>query len=77
MSADDSTSSSETSSEGEWLDVDEDGDEAGPAVQSLFDDGVFPDAMSMLAHCKEKHHFDFLAVRDRLGLDFVRDRLPL
>lgn len=45
-------------------------DETGPEVISLLDDRVFPDVMSMLTHCKDKHGFDFLAVRQKLQLDF-------
>lgn len=37
---------------------------------SLLDDEVFTDIHTMLKHCKEKHNFDFLQVRQRLGLDF-------
>ena len=39
-------------------------------IVSLFDERVFTDAAAMLSHCKDVHHFDFLAVRDRLQLDF-------
>ncbi|KAI0407014.1 S-adenosyl-L-methionine-dependent methyltransferase [Xylaria palmicola] len=52
-----------------WNDVEEDEEET-PEVISLLDDRVFPDVISMLAHCKDKHHFDFLGVRQRLQLDF-------
>ncbi|KAI0518488.1 S-adenosyl-L-methionine-dependent methyltransferase [Xylaria bambusicola] len=52
-----------------WNDVEEDEEET-PEVISLLDDRVFPDVISMLAHCKEKHNFDFLAVRQKLQLDF-------
>ncbi|KAI0428173.1 S-adenosyl-L-methionine-dependent methyltransferase [Xylaria sp. FL1042] len=52
-----------------WNDVEEDEEET-PEVISLLDDRVFPDVISMLAHCKDKHNFDFLAVRQRLQLDF-------
>lgn len=73
------TSSTDTDSNNNdenWLtqpgaeDDDEDREESVPVV-SLFDDQVFPDAVSMLAHCRDKHGFDFLAVRDGLGLDFL------
>lgn len=54
-----------------WDDVNAGDDELeGLEIVSLFDDKVFPDAASMLAYCKEKHSFDFVATRDRLGLDF-------
>ncbi|KAI0376582.1 S-adenosyl-L-methionine-dependent methyltransferase [Hypomontagnella monticulosa] len=52
-----------------WNDA-EDDEEETPEVISLLDDRVFPDVMSMLAHCKEKHNFDFLGIRQRLQLDF-------
>ncbi|KAI0107041.1 S-adenosyl-L-methionine-dependent methyltransferase [Nemania sp. FL0031] len=52
-----------------WNDVEEDEEET-PEVISLLDDRVFPDVISMLAHCKEKHNFDFLGVRQKLQLDF-------
>lgn len=54
-----------------WDDVNEGDDEVeSPEIISLFDDKVFPDATSMLNYCKEKFNFDFVATRDRLGLDF-------
>lgn len=52
-----------------WNDV-EDEEEEVPEVISLLDDRVFPDVISMLDHCKDKHNFDFLGVRQRLRLDF-------
>lgn len=65
---------SDVSDEQEWLNEDEDDDDEGEEetvqVISLLDDRVFPDAISMISYCKEKHGFDFLAVRDRLQLDF-------
>jgi hypothetical protein len=62
---------SDVSDEQEWLDQDDDeGDEESVQVISLLDDRVFPDAMSMVSYCREKYGFDFLAVRDRLQLDF-------
>lgn len=71
-SGDDTGSSSD---EGEWLDGSNPGDEEDDeqetvAVISLCDDRVFPDAISMITYCKEKYGLDFLAIRDRLGLDF-------
>lgn len=63
-------SSSESSDEEGWLDVNPEDDEEPQSVISLLDDRVFPDAISMIAYCKEEHGFDFLAVRDRLSLDF-------
>lgn len=55
-----------------WDDVDEagDNDEESLEIVSLFDDKVFPDAASMLSYCRDKFNFDFVAARDRLGLDF-------
>ncbi|KAI8955749.1 S-adenosyl-L-methionine-dependent methyltransferase [Xylaria longipes] len=52
-----------------WNDVEEDEDETQEVI-SLLDDRVFPDVISMLAYCKDKHNFDFLGVRQRLQLDF-------
>ena len=66
--ADDIVSGSE-GSEG-WDDVDEGGDEESLEIVSLLDDKVFPDAKSMLEHCKSSFKFDFVDVRDRVGLDF-------
>ncbi|KAI1084362.1 S-adenosyl-L-methionine-dependent methyltransferase [Whalleya microplaca] len=64
----DSESSDSRDEEG-WNDVEDDEEETQEVI-SLLDDRVFPDVMSMLAHCKEKHGFDFLGVRQRLQLDF-------
>lgn len=66
--ADDIVSGSE-GSEG-WDDVDEGGDEESLEIVSLLDDKVFPDAQSMLEHLIGSFNFDFVAVRDRIGLDF-------
>ncbi|ERS95007.1 hypothetical protein HMPREF1624_08496 [Sporothrix schenckii ATCC 58251] len=63
-------SSSESSDEEGWLDANPEDDEEPQLVISLLDDRVFQDAASMIAHCKEEHNFDFLAIRNRLGLDF-------
>ncbi len=71
MSEHEFQSSSESSSDDEgWLDANPEDDEEPQTVISLLDDRVFPDAASMLSYCKETHGFDFLAVRDHLGLDF-------
>jgi type I protein arginine methyltransferase len=51
-----------------WEDAEPDEEET--QFISLLDDEVFADIMSMLNHCKAKHDFDFLAVRQNLGLDF-------
>lgn len=63
---------SDVSDEQEWLndDDDDEGEEETVQVISLLDDRVFPDAISMISYCKEKYGFDFIAVRDRLQLDF-------
>lgn len=53
-----------------WDDVEAGDNEETLEIVSLFDDKVFPDAVSMLAYCKDKFQFDFVATRDRLGLDF-------
>ncbi|KAH8888168.1 S-adenosyl-L-methionine-dependent methyltransferase [Thozetella sp. PMI_491] len=67
----DHLSTSEVSDDEGWEDTNkEDDEEENLAVLSLLDDRVFPDASSMLAYCKEKHGLDFLAIRDRLALDF-------
>jgi type I protein arginine methyltransferase len=55
---------------------DEEGwEDAEPDVEetqfiSLLDDEVFTDIHAMLDHCKQKHNFDFLQIRQRLALDF-------
>jgi protein arginine N-methyltransferase 3 len=51
-----------------WEDAEPDEEET--QFISLLDDEVFTDLNQMLAHCKEKHKFDFLEIRQRLGLDF-------
>ncbi|KAK1775570.1 hypothetical protein QBC45DRAFT_421848 [Copromyces sp. CBS 386.78] len=66
--SDSGSDSSSSGDEDEWLDQDEEQEEA-PAIISLLDDHVFPDVMSMLNYCKDKG-LDFLAIRDRLNLDF-------
>ena len=55
-----------------WDGVEKDGDddEESQEVISLLDDRVFPDVASMLADCRDRHGLDFLAVRQRLQLDF-------
>jgi protein arginine N-methyltransferase 3 len=51
-----------------WEDAEPDEEET--IFISLLDDEVFTDIMSMLNHCKDEYGFDFLEVRQRLGLDF-------
>jgi len=71
MSNHGSVRSSSTSDEDEegWLDVDVE-NELSLAIVSLVDERVFPDAAAMLAYCKDECQLDFLAIRDRLHLDF-------
>lgn len=66
------SSTSNVSDEQDWLNEDDgdEGDEENVQIISLLDDRVFPDALSMISYCKEKYCFDFLAIRDRLHLDF-------
>ncbi|KAB8294182.1 hypothetical protein EYC80_009620 [Monilinia laxa] len=52
-----------------WEDAEPEEEEQNQFV-SLLDDEVFSDMLAMLQHCKEKHSFDFLEVRQNLGLDF-------
>lgn len=68
LSVSDSSASSESGA-GEWQDVEPEVDES-LSIVSFFDDKTFPDAKTMLAHCCEKHGFDFLATCRRLALDF-------
>lgn len=63
-----SSSSSDSGSESGWIDAENEVEDA-PTIISLLDDQTFSDALSMVNYCKEKG-FDFLATRDRLGLDF-------
>ena len=70
MRSDNQTDELSSSEEGgEWLDVGPD-EEEKVEILSLFDDEVFPDALSMLDHCKHKHGFDFKETCTRLSLDF-------
>lgn len=69
--------SSSGSSEADILDLkdDEGWEDAEPEEEnetfiSLLDDEVFTDLASMLEHCKIKYNFDFLQIRQNLGLDF-------
>jgi protein arginine N-methyltransferase 3 len=71
----DSESVSSSDNEENWLNKpgaedDEDDEQEQVTIVSLLDDKVFPDAPAMLAYCKDKFGFDFIGVRDRLGLDF-------
>ncbi|MCJ1224960.1 hypothetical protein MMC12_001607 [Toensbergia leucococca] len=52
-----------------WEDAEPDEEEV--SIVSLFSDRAFLNVPSMLQHCKEAYDFDFLKVRDELGLDFL------
>ncbi|KAF7950441.1 hypothetical protein EAE96_007726 [Botrytis aclada] len=52
-----------------WEDAEPEEEEQNQFV-SLLDDEVFTDMIAMIQHCKEKYGFDFLEVRQKLGLDF-------
>jgi protein arginine N-methyltransferase 3 len=60
---------SNSSDELGWLDVEPEG-ELSLTFKSLLDDALFPDAKSMLDHCREKYGLDFLVLRQSLNLDF-------
>jgi hypothetical protein len=63
-----SSASESASGESDWQDVEP--DEEPSTVVSLFDAQTFGSPSEMLAHCKEKHAFDFLATARKLQLDF-------
>lgn len=65
----DSESSDSREDDEGWDDVEQDEEEKVEVI-SLLDDKVFPDVLSMLEYCKEKFGFDFLAVRQKLQLEF-------
>lgn len=69
--------SSGSSENSDILDLkdDEGWEDAEPDVEenqfvSLTDGELFTDILSMLKHCNDKHNFDFLAIREKLALDF-------
>ncbi|KAL7820516.1 protein arginine N-methyltransferase [Trichoderma aethiopicum] len=65
-----SSASSNISDEGEWLDIENDEEEAIPVV-SLFDtQRTFPSWAEMLDSCKREHGFDLVATIRDLKLDF-------
>ncbi|KAK1832104.1 S-adenosyl-L-methionine-dependent methyltransferase [Podospora conica] len=69
------SASSSSGDEAEWRavangDTTDGEEEEPPAIISLVDDRVFTDPVAALEHCKAKSGLDFLATRDRLGLDF-------
>lgn len=43
-------------------------DEESIEVKGLFSDEIFPSAQSMIANAKEKFGFDFLGIRNNLGV---------
>lgn len=45
-------------------------DELSDTVVSFFGQETFPDIHAMIRHCKEKHGFDFIDIRQKLNLDF-------
>lgn len=63
-----SSASESASGESDWQDVEN--DEEAQTVVSLLDEQTFSNPSDMLAHCKQKHGFDFLANVKRLQLDF-------
>ena len=63
-----SSNASDSSGDSDWLDVEP--DEEPSTIVSFFDDQTFSSPSEMLAHSKEKHHFDFLTTVRRLHLDF-------
>ncbi|KAL0940806.1 protein arginine methyltransferase [Colletotrichum truncatum] len=58
-----------SSDESDWEDAEVEEEETLTFI-SLLDDSVFTSHAAMLQHCREKHNFDLLGVRRRLGLDF-------
>lgn len=67
-----SSSSSETSDlreEEGWEDAEPDNEEV--FFVSFFDEETFPDAISMVNYCKERHHFDFISIQKEHGLYIV------
>lgn len=75
MSAERSSSSSSENTDKYKLNLDEDQDwkdtetdEENIQVVSLFGLETFDSVHSMLEHCKDVHHFDFVKVRNELGV---------
>ena len=50
----------------EWEDAEPDEEET--RIMSLIGDDVFPDVHSMLRHCRDVYAFDFLKIRNELGV---------
>lgn len=57
---------SELSNEEGWEDVEPE-DDSQPVVD-LFSNKVYPDVLSMLKECKEKHNFDLWKLQKDLGV---------
>jgi len=51
-------------------DDDEDAEEEQVQIKSFFDDAIYSNVKDMVSAMESQFGFDFLAVRDRLGLDF-------
>ena len=66
-----SSCSSDSGSETGWADVNPSDDAAEKLkIVSLVDEEEFDDPLAMLEHCQKKAGFDFLEVKQRLGLGF-------
>ena len=66
--ASDSSSSSDpldTANDEGWEDLEN--DEESVSILSLFDERTFPNAQSMLAHCRGNHGFDIWKLRQDFG----------
>ncbi|KAH6610974.1 s-adenosylmethionine-dependent methyltransferase superfamily domain-containing [Trichoderma cornu-damae] len=68
ISASSSSSATDVSDDGEWLDVEN--DEESITIVSLFDSQTFPSWIEMLNHCKQRYNFDMIATMKSLQLDF-------
>ncbi|RKF59117.1 Ribosomal protein arginine N-methyltransferase rmt3 [Erysiphe neolycopersici] len=58
----------DSTDEEEWKDIEPDQEVVN--FISLFDNQEFTDIFAMFNYCREKYGFDFLEIRQRLGLDF-------
>ncbi|POS86482.1 hypothetical protein EPUL_004069 [Erysiphe pulchra] len=58
----------DSTDEEEWKDTEPDQEVVN--FVSLFDDQEFTDIFAMFNYCREEYGFDFLEIRQRLGLDF-------
>lgn len=67
--SDSASAESSSGDEAEWLDAEPENEESLTVV-SLVDDAVFTDVKAMLDHCRKTAAFDFVNVRNKLGLDF-------